>query len=406
MRLLVLDEYLSWPIDSGKKVRTFNILQQLSHDHQIMLLTYVWGDPNEAAGLEKFRELGIEVTTVRRHDPRKSGLSFYFRLFRNLFSRLPYIVDGHLSDAYTAQVRRLVDEWQPDVVMAEWSPYSIFVEDLDALPRVAVAHNLESSIWRGYVEKARSPLKRAYLNLQYRKVKKFEREIFGWLEGLITVSPLELESVRKEFPDLRSALVDNGVDTEFFAPSAEREDDKLISFCGSMDWRPNQDGVEHFITDILPILRQRIPDVRVLMIGREPPEWLVELGKQHKVEFTGSVDDVRPMVCNSAVSIVPLRIGGGSRLKILEAFSMGKAVVSTSLGAEGLRLTHGEHLLVADQPEQFADAVADLLNDSDRRRQLGQDGRQLVLERYRWQEIAKVQSRFLEGFTRASGAGQ
>jgi glycosyltransferase involved in cell wall biosynthesis len=400
MRLLVLDEYLSWPIDSGKKVRTFNILEQLSRQHRLMLLTYVWGDPSEAAGLAKFRELGIEVTTVERTNPRKSGLGFYVRLLRNLFSPLPYIVDGHLSEAYSSEVRRLVNEWKPDAVMAEWSPYSIFAERLGKIPRVAVAHNLESSIWRGYVDKADNPLKRTYLKLQYNRVKAFEESIFGWLDGLVTVSPIELEYVRSAYPGLRSVQVDNGVDTEYFAPSDEPEDPRLVSFCGSMDWRPNQDGVTHFVNDTLPILRRRIPDIKVLMIGREPPAWLIELGNRHQVEFTGSVDDVRPMVQRSAVSIVPLRIGGGSRLKILEAFSMGKAVVSTTLGAEGLELSHGKHLLIADTPEEFAHAVADLIENPEQRRELGEAGRLLVESRYRWQEIAKVQSAFLESFVK------
>lgn len=396
MKILVLDEFLSYPVDSGKKVRTYNIMKQLATNHTLMLLTYVWGDPSESAGLEQFKSLGIEIAAVRRNDPKKSGLRFYLALLRNLFSKLPYIVDGHVSSAYAERLKLSLRDFQPDVVMAEWSPYSIYLRHVTGLPRVAVAHNLESSIWRGYVEKTSNPLKRAYIAHQYRKVIAFEDDIFSWLDGLVTVSPLELDEVRRRFPKLNTSLVDNGVDTAYFAPGSEPEESDLITFCGSMDWRPNQDAIQYMIEEIMPRLRQLIEPVRLLVVGRQPPEWLVALGHKHGVEFTGSVEDVRPYVRRSALSVVPLRIGGGSRLKILEALSMKKAVVSTTLGAEGLALTPDEHITIADQPDQFARAVADLLKDKAKRQKLAEAGHRQVAQRYRWDSLAKLQAGFLE----------
>lgn len=400
MKILVLDEFLSYPVDSGKKVRTYNILKQLSIGHQLLLLTYVWGDRSESKGLEHFKTLGIEVATVQRNDPKKSGLRFYAALFRNMFSKLPFIVDGHLSQAYADRLQQALREFQPEVVMAEWSPYSIYLRKVSGPPRVAIAHNLESSIWRGYVEKTTNPLKKAFVKYQYGKVRAFEDDIFSWLDGLIAVSPLELKQVRERFPNLQATLVDNGVDTDYFAPGDEPQDDHLITFCGSMDWRPNQDAVQYTIEAILPSLRKLIEPVQLLVVGRQPPARLVAFGQKHGVEFTGSVDDVRPYVRRSALSIVPLRIGGGSRLKILEALSMKKAVVSTALGAEGLNLAPGRHIAIADQPDQFAQTVAELLNDKPHRQQMAEAGHRQVIAHYRWEELAKVQAEFLESLAR------
>jgi glycosyltransferase involved in cell wall biosynthesis len=285
--------------------------------------------------------------------------------------------------------------------MAEWSPYAIYLKNLTGTPRVAVAHNLESSIWRAYVEKAGNPLKRAFINHQYHRVQAFENRIFRQLEGLITVSPLELDQVRTRHPKLNAVLVDNGVDLEYFSLGDETEEDHLVTFTGSMDWRPNQDAVVYLIEDILPQLRQLVESVRLVIVGRQPPEWLVNLGRKHAVEFTGSVEDVRPYVRRSAVSIVPLRIGGGSRLKILEALGMKKAIVSTTLGAEGLELENGRDLIIADQPRPFAEAVAELMADPERRHRLGERGHARVSERYRWQELARVQIEFLESLVKA-----
>ena len=396
MKILVLDEFLCYPVDSGKKVRTYNLLKNLASRHSITLLAFVWGDQREQVGIEHLSSLGIKVVTVPRTNPSKSGLAFYTKLFANLFSSQPYIVAGHVSTAYRERLSSLIVQLKPDILLAEWSPYAIYLEQYRSIPRAAVAHNLESSIWRGYLEKSETFARRKYIGLQYEKVLRFENRIFGWLDGLITVSPLELEVVRKSHPKLRATLVDNGVDTEFFCPSDRVIDDKLISFTGSMDWRPNQDAIDYFIHSILPLVRKQEPDVKTLIIGRQPPKWLVDLGARHGVEFTGSVDDVRPFVHRSAVSIVPLRIGGGSRLKILEALSMEKAVVSTMLGAEGLDVMNNEQIVIADAPDQFADAIVALLRNKSERARLGTNGRKLVTNKYRWENLAAVQSAFLE----------
>jgi glycosyltransferase involved in cell wall biosynthesis len=156
-----------------------------------------------------------------------------------------------------------------------------------------------------------------------------------------------------------------------------------------MDWYPNEDAVLHFVDTILPRIRRDVPDVSLTVVGRNPTPRLRRLGEQAGVRITGTVDDVRPHVANAAVCVVPLRVGGGTRLKIFEALAMGKAVVSTSIGAEGLPVESGEHAMIADDPDDFASAVVRLLQRPDERHRLGSAGRRLVEERFSWHEVAR-----------------
>jgi glycosyltransferase involved in cell wall biosynthesis len=186
------------------------------------------------------------------------------------------------------------------------------------------------------------------------------------------------------------------VDAAYFHPNGTAEKPARLVFTGSMDWYPNEDAIIHFMEAILPRLRRRIPGLTIAVVGRNPSERLKALGAAKGVQITGTVDDVRPYVAEAAVYVVPLRIGGGTRLKIFEALAMGKAVVSTSVGAEGLPMTPGQHFLQADSPEDFAKAVLALLEDVPRRRAIGEAGRRLVEARYSWAQVGREFERLCE----------
>jgi glycosyltransferase involved in cell wall biosynthesis len=189
-------------------------------------------------------------------------------------------------------------------------------------------------------------------------------------------------------------VVPNGVDTEFFRLGTEAERPLELLFTGAMNYAPNADGVAHFCAEILPRIRAVVPDVSLSVVGRDPPPRIQSLARGG-VTITGTVPDVRPWMNRAAVFVVPLRVGGGTRLKILEALASGRAVVSTSLGCEGLDVKHGDNILVADTPAAFADAVVRCLRDPGLRRELGARGRALVEQRYRWDAIGLGLSRFL-----------
>jgi glycosyltransferase involved in cell wall biosynthesis len=190
-------------------------------------------------------------------------------------------------------------------------------------------------------------------------------------------------------------VIENGVDVEYFSPQEEDIDNNMLVFTGSMDWRPNQDAVSYFVAEILPRIRERVPSINAVFVGRDPPKGILKLGKLNGVIVTGTVEDVRPFIARAGVYIVPLRIGGGSRIKILEALAMKKPVVSTSVGAEGLRVKPGENIIIVDRAEEFAEAVVSCLGDTDLSRALGKKGRMLVEKYYRWEELGKKYNDYL-----------
>jgi glycosyltransferase involved in cell wall biosynthesis len=194
--------------------------------------------------------------------------------------------------------------------------------------------------------------------------------------------------MRLHNPWLKIIVIPNGVDLSYFRVLPAPQERSHLVFTGSMDWRPNQDALRYFIRDVLPLIRHAQPDVECTFVGRRPPKDIQRLGEIARVTVTGTVDDVRPYVERAAVCVVPLRIGGGSRLKILEAFAMGRPVVSTRIGAEGLDVVQGKHLLLADDPRQFAESVIDLLKNEQQSRLLGHESRKLVERQYGWDSLA------------------
>ena len=219
----------------------------------------------------------------------------------------------------------------------------------------------------------------------------YEGRTLARFDGVLAVSDADRQTFAALYPDaIRQPVhvVPTGVDTDYFAPAPSDPASRTIVFTGSMDWLPNEDSMQFFCRDILPRIRAAEPDVRLSIVGRAPTPAVKRLAEDGGVHVTGSVDDVRPYIREAAIYIVPLRIGGGTRLKIFEAMAMGKAVVSTTVGAEGLPVTDGEHVILADQPETFAAAVVGLLRDPDRRAHIAAAARRLVVEQYDWSAVA------------------
>lgn len=384
MKILVIDEEFPWPMDTGKRTRSLSLIAHLARGHEVAYLAY--GDATGAEA-EALRERGIEPIGVPPLDRRKEGPRFYLRLLLNLFSRWPYIVSSHHSARFERALRAAVDGGGYDVVIAEWSPYAIFLRGLRSVPTVVVAHNIEAGIWRRYEANEPNLLKRWYIGIQRRKVEAFERRCFGWADGATAVSAAEAREIGSYGVGYEVAVVDNGVDVDYFHPARRESDPDSLVFTGSMDWRPNQDAVEYFVKEIFPRVRERRPKATFTAVGRRPPRHVVDLGRRPGVAITGTVDDVRPYVERATLCVVPLRIGGGSRLKILEAMAMHRPVLSTSVGAEGLSVRDGEHLVLADDPQGFADAAVELLEDVERRQLIADAGRSLVESRYRWSSL-------------------
>lgn len=397
MRVLVIDEEFPYPLDSGKRIRSYQLLSRLASRCEIDYLAYGTTQSESFAATEKAQMHPIAVPADL---PAQSGPGFYLRLLANLFSRYPYIVSRHYCQLFQHQLDAAVAEIKPDLILCEWTPYAVFVRDITGIPRMIVAHNIEHRIWQRYYEYEESALKKWYIGRQAPKVAAFERQAFGWVEGAVAVSDEEAVELRALNPNLCVRVVENGVDLNFFTPAPDEPERESLVFVGAMHWRPNQDAVTYFVEEILPRIRQQRPEVTFTIVGQGPPSHIQKLGSLPGVHVTGRVEDVRPYVKAAAVFVVPLRIGGGTRLKILEALAMKKAVVSTSVGAEGLAVADGVHLMIADGAEPFADRIDRLLRDRALRRELGERGRKLVEEQYGWDSLAGKLETFLHEMVR------
>lgn len=384
LKVLAIDEEIPCPPDTGKRIRTWNLLRRLAPRHRISLLCY--GERDERA-ISAIQSAGIDVHLVDSIANHR-GWQLHARLFANLFSPYPYSVSKHYTRRFQRQLNLLLQNEPFDLLHCEWTPYARFLEAADRIRTLVSAHGVESQIWFRRARHSNTVPERIFFALQALKMRRFEQRALRRANWVTTVSPLDAETIRA-WGAASISLVENGVDPDEFRPATEPGNPSDLLFVGSLDWFANQDGVLYLLEQIWPLIRSQQPQARLRIIGRRPPAQLEKrIGYSPSVELIGEVSDVRPFFSRAAVVVVPLRIGGGTRIKILEALSMGKAVVSTSVGAEGLAVVDGVHLLLADSPQEFARRAIDLLNFPEERRRLGENGRKLAVQRYSWNHLA------------------
>ncbi len=390
MHIAILDEELPYPMTSGKRLRTLNLLMRLARRHRLTYICHRNADPDEAQSAARhFRELGIETVVVERPIPRKSGPRFYARLAANVASSLPYSVATHASSELRQAVVEFAKNHVVDLWHCEWTPYAQTMRALPGARWLVMAHNVESLIWQRMAETERNAVRRWYIRRQWHKYERFERWAYAAATRSIAVSADDARLMREQFGATEVDVVDNGVDTHFFQPQLGPREPKTLLFLGSLDWRPNLDAVSVLLESIFPSVRAFEPEAKLLIVGRNPPEWLTERARQPGVELHGSVPDVRPFIARGGLLAVPLRIGGGSRLKILEALSCGLPVVSTRIGAEGLELEAARHLDVVEGIDPMAEALVAAIRQPQRVRAQAEEGRRHVLARYDWDSLAE-----------------
>jgi len=373
-----------WPVNTGGRIRSFHMLRELARRHQVTLLT-THAPPENPAELAAALP-GCDVVSVPWALAKRGSARFALALVRSWLSSLPVDLYKARVPALGRELARRLARGGVDLVVADFLLAAPNVGRAVA-PTVLFAHNVEHVIWQRMRDVEGRGWRRALLGLESRKMRRYEARACERARLTITVSDADRRLLAAAAPRARVQAVPTGVDVDYFAPDGVAEIPGRLVFTGSMDWYPNEDGIADFIEDVLPRVRREIPAASLTVVGRNPSARLRAAAAAADVEVTGLVDDVRPHMADAAVYIVPLRIGGGTRLKIFEALSMAKAVVSTTVGAEGLPLTPGRHFLRADEPAEFAAAVTSLLRDAARRRALGAEGRRLVEARYSWPKV-------------------
>ncbi len=390
MNVTIVDWDISYPLTSGKRLRTVNLMLRLADRHR---LTYIGRgrahSPEARQAAAFFRDHGIDTVLVDHPLPPKAGLGFYGRLAANLLSPLPYVVAVHESRLMRQAARahaagRRVDLWQ-----FEWTPYVTMTHGL-AGARVLTAHNVDSLVWQRYYETEPHALKRWYIKQQWRKFQGYERRLFAEVTRVVAVSAEDAARVRDQLGVAHVEVVDNGVDQAYFAQVSGDRDPQRILFLGSLDWRANLDALGLMLDRVFPQVLTQVPAARLCVVGRNPPAALVRrMNSLDGVELHADVADVRPYLGACGVMAVPLRMGGGSRLKILEALAAGLPVVSTRIGAEGLHLRPGRDLVVVDGVEAMAAALVEAIRHPKLIREMADNGRRLVRDRYDWDVLAK-----------------
>ena len=289
-----------------------------------------------------------------------------------------------------AAINKCVAQNSFDVVVCDFLMPAVNMPKKIDVATVIFQHNVEAMIWRRHYEVQKNTVKKAYLKLQWQKTFTYERETCSNFDFVVAVSGEDAETMRSEYGIKNIADVPTGVDTHFFVPSGNVEKEAFnLVFTGSMDWLPNEDAIRWFTGEILPIIKRKIPQVSLTVVGRNPSQSLIELGKKDpSIVVTGRVSDVRPFMEKASVYVIPIRIGGGTRLKLYEAMAMEIPVVSTSVGAEGLPVKEGDEIILRDAPESFAEAVVKLLQDNDFALKLADQAANTVRENFSWQGVA------------------
>ena len=389
MRLLWLSAGLLLPLDKGGKLRTWHLMRHVARRHEIAWLSFA---PRSTSPdlLEEMKEVCSTTEVIPRDEIAKGTARFYAATAGHLLDPLPYAVASYRSRRYRAALDRHLDSGRFDAVVCDFLVPAVNLRSRPPCPSILFTHNVEAEIWRRHAETATGRLRRALMRAQWQRMVRFERRTLRLFDSVLAVSENDKDTFRRLYGSVGPVhVIPTGVDTEYFAPSSAPPEPHHLVFTGSMDWLPNEDAAVYFCERILPKIRAVDPRVTLSLVGRSPTPALLRLARSVPgVEVTGRVDDVRPHVSKASLVIVPLRIGGGTRLKIYEAMAMGKAVVSTSVGAEGLPVVSGRDVSIADAPEAFAAEVLRLLRDPVARGSMERAARALVSERYDWRAVA------------------
>jgi polysaccharide biosynthesis protein PslH len=380
------------PTTRGGQIRTLEIVKRLHARHEVHYLAYEASDNPE--GLKRAPEYCTRAYPVRLNVPQRRSLAFVIQLAENLFSSMPLSLSRYHSAAMQKQIAAILRESQFDSIVCDFLSPAPNFEHLENC--VLFQHNVETMIWRRHAENAPDPLRKLYFKVQADRMFRWERRMCREAAEVIAVSPQDAGLMRDMLEVTRVTAIPTGVDIDFFRRPPEVQPKADLVFLGSMDWLPNIDGIEYFVREILPLIRKRMPTCRLAVVGRTPSASIRALAERDsRIQVTGTVADVRPWLWGSKVSIVPLRIGGGTRLKIYESMAAGTPTISTSIGAEGLDVSHPANIRLADTPAAFANQCIELLENAQERERLATEALALVTAHFSWDVVTAEFERLL-----------
>lgn len=389
-RLLFLCQTLPYPPDGGVQIRSFNVMRELSKSFDITALCFFRAATRP---LEQHVREGLEGLS-EVSDPSAFAIPGEASRPRVIWDHVRSVVTQRVYTYYVYQSGRFASALQDalarhtfDLVHVDSLDLSCYLPALSDLPVICTHHNIESALLRSRARTEDNAIVANYLRLQARLMEAEERRWCGRFALNVTVSDEDARRLEEIAPGSRITVVPNGVDTSLFKPAPAAT--AGIVFVGGYGWYPNRDAMAYFAESILPLIRRHEAGVEATWVGRAPQHVQEEYDTRHSIDMTGYVDDIKPIVQRAACYVVPLRAGGGTRLKILDAWAMGKAVVSTSVGCEGLHARDGENILIRDEPDAFAEAVLQVLRSPGLRDRIGRNARRTAESDYDWGVIGK-----------------
>jgi len=406
--LLFLCHWLPYPPDSGVTIRSFHILRSLARGFRVTALCFSRRTEEAVPAQDLTQRLAAlrPLAEVEAFDvPQEHSM---WRLawdhLRSVGLNRVYTAFAYESPMVSARIAHLLRTRHFDLIHMDSIVFARYLPLLGHVPVVCGHHNVESVLLKRRAQVERTLWRRAYLRHQARLMEREERRSCTRCDLNIVVSDADQKELQRIAAGARSAVVPNGVDIDAFQPSLGR--DEGLVFVGGLNWLPNRDALQYFCDEILPRVRATGEVTPVRWVGVASDEARRQYRDRYAVELTGYVSDVRGYVRDAACYVVPLRVGGGTRLKILDAWAMGKAVVSTSIGCEGLAAEDGRNILIRDDPESFAQAVRTVLQDEGVRRRLGAEGRQTVERQYSWERIGESLLNLYSSLHRSQTSGE
>ena len=392
MRILWVKADKLLPVENGGNIRSYHVLRHLSSRHELTFYSYYGGERDQTYERELERHLpgSVAVCTGKRE---LSGIARGLDFAKHWSGDQPYAVSRFVSAPVLQQLAGWFRDQRFDVAVCDFLDAAVNFPQQLSIPSVLFQHNVESEIWRRHAATAGNALMKWMYGREFRKMLRYEENEVHRFQHVIAVSEGDRDLMARWADGDRITVVPTGVDLSAYRPAATGPDESvcstpaLISFVGAMDWEPNVDGVDYFCNEIWPAVKAEVPEARFRIVGRNPSR-RVQKWASESIEVTGRVPSVVEHLRDSAVVIVPLRIGGGTRLKIYEAMATGKAVVSTTVGAEGLDVHHGRDIMLADDPRSFAQAIIMLLRDSELRRRYEKAASETAA-RYDWPAIGE-----------------
>ena len=385
MKIIFLSPTVPFPLTDGGRIRVFNLLKQIAAKSDVTLLA-LETQPTDAEGVAELQQLGIQVHLVP-NGPTLPRVSLG-TLVNAFFKQQPITVARYDLPAYRQKIRELVAAEDFDLVHYEMFHTAQFWTETE-LPGVLSQQNVDSAIWRRLCGETTHPFYKFAYWTQQLAFQRYERVLSPKFDAVTCTSDIDAAVFQRHCSEDNIEIIPNGVDVTHYQPDFSSEAPAHLIYIGSMDWYPNEDAVAFFADEVLPSVEDKVPDVQFSIVGGNPSARVQKLAEREGVIVTGRVPEIKPYFAEATVFVVPLRIGSGTRLKILEALAMGKAIVSTTVGAEGLDLKDGEEIFIADEPTTFADAVTRLLTEPSLRRRIGENGRARVERDYDWRSIGE-----------------